>query len=345
MMVIHTWKTIFKYRNLIYGLAAIWIVLYHIHLKYPLGVPVLSPLLKLGNMGVDIFLLLSAVGLSYSIEKNDTKTFYKNRLKRTFITYLLIAGPFILWKYFIAQSITLMTVPNFLSELSTLSYFWTKEGTYPFWYIPCILLFYALYPLLYRIYKKNKLYIVGLIIVSVIAEILLVLVGSPIITVTERTFSRIPIFLTGILLSDYVKKEKKISLPWVIVSFLVLAITMVIYPATNFYKYNVIIVRYLYGVMSVFLIIAGAFVMELIKKFKITDIFIKIFSVLGGISLEIYVVHVAIIRVLTHYNLHHLVHWSVYYAGILISAIILALGFSKLSNKIIRKHQEKRLRV
>lgn len=340
-----TWKSVFKYRNLIYGLAALWIVFFHIHEKYWLGIPIISNVINMGNMAVDIFLLMSAVGLSYSIEKNDTKTFYKNRLKRTFITYLLIAGPFIVWKYFISQAMTPMTIPNFALELSTLSYFWTKEGTYPFWYIPCILLFYALYPLLYRIYKKNKFYIVGLIIVSVIAEILLVLVGSPIITVTERTFSRIPIFLTGILLSDYVKKEKKISLPWVIVSFLVLAITMVIYPATNFYKYNVIIVRYLYGVMSVFLIIAGAFVMELIKKFKITDIFIKIFSVLGGISLEIYVVHVAIIRVLTHYNLHQRTRWSIYYIGIILAAVILAFGFSKLSNKIILKHKEERPRA
>lgn len=333
-----TWKTAFKYRNLIYGLAAIWIVFFHIHEKYWLGIPIVSNIINCGNMGVDVFLLLSAVGLSYSIEKNDTKTFYKNRLKRTFVTYLLIAGPFIVWKYFISQSITPMTVPNFALELSTLSYFWTKEGMYPFWYVPCILFFYALYPVLYRLYKKNKLNIVGLIVLSIITEILLVYINSPVITVTERTFSRIPIFLVGILLSDYVKKEKKISLPWVIASFVILAVTMVIYPVTNLYKYHVIIVRYLYGIMAIALIVAGAFIMELIKRFKATDVFIKIFSFFGAISLEIYIVHVAIIRVLTHYNLHHLTHWSIYYAGILVAAIILAFGFSKLSNKIINKH-------
>lgn len=333
-----TWKTVFNYRNLIYGLAAVWIVIYHIHNRYYLGIPVISSVINLGNMGVDIFLLLSAVGLSYSIEKNDTKTFYKNRLKRTFVTYLFIAGPFIVWKYFIAQSITTMTVPNFALELSTLSYFWTKEGTYPFWYVPCILLFYALYPVLYRFYKKNKLYIVGIIVLSIITEVLLVLINSPIITVTERTFSRIPIFLTGILLSDCVKKEKKIALPWVIVSFVILAVTMVVYPVTNLYRIHTVLVRYCYGIMAIALIIFGAFIMELIKKFKATDIFIKIFSFFGAISLEIYIVHVAIIRVLTNYNLHHFTHWSIYYIGILVAASILAFGFSKLSNKILNKH-------
>ena len=333
-----TWKTVFKYRNLIYGLAAIWIVFYHVHTKYKLGIPVISPIINMGKMGVDVFLLLSAVGLSYSIEKNDTKTFYKNRLKRTFVTYLLIAGPFIVWKYFISQSITPMTVPNFALELSTLSYFWTKEGTYPFWYVPCILFFYALYPVLYRLYKKNKLYIAGLIVLSIITEILLVLINSPIITVTERTFSRIPIFLVGILLSDCVKREKKITTPWVIASFVILAVTMVIYPVTNLYRIHTVLVRYCYGIMAIALIIFGAFIIELIKKFKATDVFIKTFSFFGAISLEIYIVHVAIIRVLTHYNLHHLTHWSIYYAGILVAAIILAFGFSKLSNKIINKH-------
>jgi len=333
-----TWKTVFKYRNLIYGLAAIWIVFYHIHQKYWLDIPYVSRIINMGNMGVDVFLLLSAIGLSYSMEKNDTKTFYKNRLKRTFLTYLLIAGPFIVWKYFISQMITPMTARNFLLELSTLSYFWTKEGIYPFWYIPCMLLFYALYPLLYRLYKKNKFYIVGLIFISVIAEILLVLVNSPIITVTERTFSRMPIFLVGILLSDYVKKEKRISMTWIIASFVILAITMILYPVTNLYKYHVIFVRYIYGIMAVALIISGTFMMELIKKFKITDIFIKIFSFFGTISLEIYIVHVAIIRIMTHYELHYFAHWAIYYFGILFGAIILALGFSKISNKILNKN-------
>ena len=333
-----TWKTIFKYRNLIYGLAALWIVFFHIHEKYWLGIPIISNVINMGNMGVDVFLLLSAIGLSYSIEKNDTKTFYKNRLKRTFITYLFIAGPFIVWKYFISQAITAMTVPNFALELSTLSYFWTKEGTYPFWYVPCILLFYALYPVLYKLYKKNKLYIICLIAVSIIAEVLLVLINSPVITVTERTFSRIPIFLTGILFSDYVKKEKKIALPWVIVSFVILAVTMVIYPVTNLYRIHAVLVRYCYGIMAIALIIFGAFIMELIKKFKVTDIFIKVFSFFGAISLEIYIVHVAVIRVLTNYNLHHSTHCSIYYIGILVSASILAFGFSKLSNKILNKH-------
>ncbi len=332
------WKTVFKYRNLIYGLAAIWIVFYHIHTKYNLGIPVISPILNLGNMAVDVFLLLSAVGLSYSIEKNDTKTFYKNRLKRTFITYLLIAGPFIVWKYFVSLELSPMTAPNFLLEMSTLSYFWTKEGTYPFWYVPCILLFYALYPVLYRLYKKNKFYIVGLIVISVIVEVVLVIINSPVITTTERTFSRIPIFLVGILLSDFVKKEKRISTPWVIVSFLVLFVTMVICPATKFYRIHTILVRYLYGVMSICLIIAVAFTMESIKKFKATDVVIKVFSFFGGISLEIYITHVAIIRILTHYNLHHMTYWSIYYAGIIVSSVILAFGFSKISNKILNKH-------
>ena len=332
-----TWKTIFKYRNLIYGLVAIWIVLYHIHQKYWLGIPLISPIINMGNMGVDVFLLLSAVGLSYSIEKNDIKTFYKNRLKRTFLTYLLIAGPFIVWKYFISQAITPMTVPNFALELSTLSYFWTKEGVFPVWYIPCILLFYALYPALYKLYRKNKFYIVGLILVAIILELFLLEIKSPIIKVTERTFSRIPIFLAGILISDCVKKEKKIAIPWVLLSFSVVIYTMVLFPINNLYKYgaNTVHIRYCYGVMAIALLIAGAYFMELVNKFKVTNIFVKAFSFLGAISLEIYLVHIVIMRLLTHYGLQHQTHWSVYYAGVTAAGIIIGLGFNKLLNFIV----------
>lgn len=334
-----TWKTVFKYRNVIYGLAAIWIVFYHIHKRYTLSIPVVSPVISLGNMGVDIFLLLSAIGLSFSIEKNTISIFYKNRLKRTFLTYLLIAGPFIVWKYFFVQDITAMTIPDFLAELSTLSYFWTKEGTFPFWYVPCILLFYALYPVLYKLYRKNKLYIVGLIVISIITELVLLFVKSTVITTTERTFSRIPIFLGGIMLSDLVKNEKKVGTPYVIASFIIVVVTMVIFPITRLHSFGVhiIFIRYFYGVMAICLIVSIAYVLECIKNFKSTEKFTKNCSFFGGISLEIYLVHVAIIRTLTICNLQHLVHWSYYYVGVLTGAIVLAFGFSKLSNNILNK--------
>lgn len=334
-----TWKTVFKYRNTIYGLSAIWIVFYHIHQRYTLGIPVASPVISLGNMGVDIFLLLSAIGLSFSVERNTVVTFYENRLKRTYLTYLLIAGPFIFWKYFFVQDITSMTVPGFFAELSTVSYFWTKEGTFPFWYVPCILLFYALYPVLYKLYKKNKLYIVGLIVVSIITEIVLLSAKSTVITTTERTFSRIPIFLIGILLSDFVKNEKGIGMPYVIASTVLVVITMIIFPITQLKSLGVhtIFIRYFYGIMAICLIVSIAYVLECIKNFSVTEKFTKICSFFGGISLEIYLVHVAIIRTLTICNLQHLVHWCYYYVGVLISAIVLAFCFSKLSNNILNK--------
>ncbi len=330
-----TWKTVFSYRNLIYGLAAMWILIYHIHQKYWLAIPYVSKIIDMGNMGVDVFLLLSGISLSFSIEKNDLKTFYKNRIKRTYVTYLLIAGPFIAWKYFIAQNITSATVPKFLLELCGISYFWTKEGTYPVWYVPCIMMFYAFYPLVYKLYKKNKFYVVGIIVISIVSEIYLDYINSPIIDVTERTFSRIPIFLVGIIISDWVKQNKKIKIPWVILSFVFLIFTLIIYPVNSLKYFSWIYVRYAYGAVAIALTIFCAFVMELIKKFKAIDVFIRIFSWFGGISLEIYLVHLLLIRVLNHYNLHYLAHSLVYYIGVSAFGIIVGFGFNKLTNFIL----------
>ena len=67
-----------KYRNHIYGISALWIVAFHIyHMIYAPLVSGISIVLQTGNMGVDVFLFLSAIGLSYSVEKNNLSTFYK----------------------------------------------------------------------------------------------------------------------------------------------------------------------------------------------------------------------------------------------------------------------------
>ena len=56
------WKDVMKYREFLFGLAAVWIVFFHI--RAMVGVPregVLRGFLSLGNIGVDIFMFLSAV--------------------------------------------------------------------------------------------------------------------------------------------------------------------------------------------------------------------------------------------------------------------------------------------
>lgn len=331
-----TWKTISKYRNHIYGFAAVWIVLYHLFTKfYWPQIPVFSQFLKVGNMGVDIFLFLSAVSLGFSIEKNTTKEFYKNRFKRVLVTYLLIAGPFMVWKYFIAGSITVKTVVDFLAELSMLSYFWTKEGVFPVWYVPCIMFFYLVYPLLYKLKKKNRLYIVAIMVIAIIGEIILKKINSPVYIFTERTMSRIPIFLVGILCTDLVKNAKPVKKSTFI--FIMLA-GVAGFVLTGWFSKQIDLVyeRYLYAPMSIAFIMGFGYTAQKLENTKFQKGVGKILTFCGGISLEIYLMHVCTIRILSSYNALNLAHHIYYYVGVLVFSLVASFGFSKVTKLIIK---------
>lgn len=332
-----TWKTVMSYRNVAYGLASIWIVLYHLEGYRYVEIPVITKIFYMGNVPVDIFLFLSAIGLSYSIEKNGLKQFYKNRFNRILIVYFLTITPFEIWKWFISMDITAVTVPNFLFELSTLSYFFNEEGLFPVWYIPCILLFYMCFPFLYRIYRKNKWYIIILICFFVCTTVILIETDSVIIRNIERTFARIPIFLFGIFVSDYVKNDKRINNMWILGAFLVVIITMFIYPVTNALKVyrHMVYIKYIYGAIGISILIVEAFILEKIKKYKIVEFFLKIFAFLGALSLEIYLIHSALNRFLGYYNTFAYGHFLIHYIGVLGYSIFTAYFLSKVSKRTL----------
>ena len=90
-------EDIIKKENRFYwmGWAIIMIILCHIqYVCYDdtLLMKILRLLFKKGEFGVDIFLFLSIIGLSNSIEKNNLKRFYCNRIKRLFPMYLIFLG-------------------------------------------------------------------------------------------------------------------------------------------------------------------------------------------------------------------------------------------------------------
>lgn len=82
------WGDLSKYRNQLYGLSMIWIVIFHVYETFfdKLNFNWISSIIfNSGNIGVDIFLFLSGISMRYSMKKyNDlNKTnlldFYKRR--------------------------------------------------------------------------------------------------------------------------------------------------------------------------------------------------------------------------------------------------------------------------
>lgn len=139
-------KNILEYRSPIYGLMAIWIMLFHIHGHGGIGMPhclsFLSPIVARGNMGVDVFLFLSGYCLVGSYEKSTIGQFYKKRIVRLLIPYLLIATPFYIWK-------ACATGSNVVLDLTGISYW--MYGMQWTWFVNAILLCYVLFPLFHKI--------------------------------------------------------------------------------------------------------------------------------------------------------------------------------------------------
>ncbi len=288
-----TWKDAMKYRYEIFGVAAIWILFFHIReriggsLFFPLKI--IFMVVSKGNIGVDIFLFLSAIGLCASIQKNRISDFYTNRLKRVLIPYLIISIPYFVWFNFFHTSNGFV---SFLGDVTTVNY-WLR-GDHPIWYVAFIMIMYALFPLIYRLDVKTRhISTVCLTVMSVVCEYLLYRADSWLYNNAERALSRVPIFLVGILIAPRVLRGAKIALWKVALACIVgggLFVLICIKPL------DIVLTRYIYGVISICAVILYGFVRNLID----IKILARMLAWLGGISFEIYVVHVLIVRVIRY---------------------------------------------
>lgn len=69
-----------KYRSELMGLSILWVVLFHSSID--LNFFPFSEIKSIGYGGVDIFLLVSGIGIYKSLEKNSISRFIKNRAKK-----------------------------------------------------------------------------------------------------------------------------------------------------------------------------------------------------------------------------------------------------------------------
>lgn len=124
-----------RYRQELMGLAMLMVVFHH--LTIPQCGSVMDFLHSNGGFGVDIFLLLSGMGLYYSTRKGlNLRTFLYIRLVRIFPLYILVVVSVALIK---GQGVV-----DILYMASTLGY-WLGKPCYD-WFIPTIVVLYMLYP-------------------------------------------------------------------------------------------------------------------------------------------------------------------------------------------------------
>lgn len=151
-----------KYRSSLMGIAMLSVFLFH-----SMGDWMPTMILNIaanGAIGVDVFLFLSAIGLTYSITKNPCITdFYKRRVLRIIPTYWFIMTCVYMFVFMLTfahiMPVNYYRIPRsfweFIQAYTTIGY-WIRDGLFYLWYIPAILLLYILFPFVHKLFVVSK---------------------------------------------------------------------------------------------------------------------------------------------------------------------------------------------
>lgn len=199
-----------KYRNAIMGIAALWVLFFHAWIPI---MPASTPdnfnifgfteryLKSIGYCGVDIFLLISGLGLTFAIKKGSLLRFYYRRLRRIILPPLVVT--LILWRIFD------WTTLEVFQNISGYNFFF-KDTTCFLWFIPAIVTLYLLFPLYYKVFEKagNKLiFTAGAIALWLVVSLLLLKIMRPDL---YGFTNRIPVFIIGVLFGHITQNKKEI---------------------------------------------------------------------------------------------------------------------------------------
>ncbi len=278
------------------GFAALWIFVFHVWILMFGGVPVLGRIEAIvkyvGFCGVDIFFFLSGGGLIFSISKHTVQGFYRRRLERIAIPFLIVAVCYAIYQKW--------DVLLFLSQISGVHFY--AKTIYGFlWYVPAIITFYLLFPVYYFLFsrsKKRTLFTLAVLAFWFTASILLKNV------MREDLYgftNRIPIFLIGVLCGQRVKDQNDALPRWFPALMLAaLAAGVVLSYLTNVLKIEILFPASNAAFPNILLTLSIVFLVPWVgKKILRRDIpaITKFFGFFGAMSFEFYCTQELILRV------------------------------------------------
>lgn len=161
---------------------------------------------RYGYFGVDVFMMLSGFGLCRSYESNGLSVFYKRRLTRLLPLYWTTVTAIVALKYALIPG-TEVSFLKYLANLTTLAYYGIGGGD-DNWFVAAILLFYILFPLMYKMVKKLGIW--SLLLACAMSFIAIIKIHPD--WRYDCLITRIPIFLQGIILYQYRDNTKQIAL-------------------------------------------------------------------------------------------------------------------------------------
>ena len=335
-----------KHRKPIMGFAAIYILVFHKYVcLFPQGnlfFQIEYGIKELGLSGVDIFLFLSGIGLTYSIGRTSMGTFYYKRIKRIIIPFVLIG---------IARGLfDRLSFMDILGNVSGIN-FWIRDVNSLLWFIPAIAVLYFVFPFYYKSFlrAKNKMVFTGIIIcswliLSMLLSRLLESIGrSDIYLFTNR----IPVFVLGILFG-WLSQHQSLrfgSSKWLMILLINIIGLYVGFQVLyqNWYLFVPITITFFPSILiAVSLTLILSYVFELLSLSKVGSFITNFFSIIGTVSLEFYCVQGAVDFVIKSFftNFPNVVVNILVFVTVFLAAYILyfiELGFWKIVEAPIRK--------
>lgn len=325
-------RLISEERGALMGLSIIWIMFFHSY--YAVGrFQIISNLKRHGNMGVDFFLFLSAIGLFYSLTaNNNVLKFYKKRILRILPATVICLLPWLVYLSYTGRNITTF---RFLLDITSLG-FWI-DGYNRAWYIALTLLLYLFYPLIFRLIKpdderSNIRTALIIIVVDILINVVLQKMVPDWYGPVELAMTRVPVFIAGSFLAPYVCKKKEISN----LTLLLLAeIAMLFYwllSKQGIYQYSMN--RYVYMWITICSMPVLAVILNRIRNSAVH----RFLTWIGKYTLEIYLIHEQLLTVMYQEITAEIAHKNfIFNTGAIILSVILAVVVHKSLSPIIKK--------
>ncbi|MCM1078593.1 MAG: acyltransferase [Bacteroidales bacterium] len=303
------------------GVAMIIVVLFHVALPRS---DAFFGLRRMGNLGVDIFLFLSGMGLWFSWMKTTVsvapflkkwKDFYWRRLVRVYPAWLVAASLYYIPRFMAHEPHTMAQWIDLILDIAVNWNFWTRDEL-TFWYIPATMMLYvfaAPYMELIRKHPVCRWLVAGMMMWCVAVQYV-----TPIHTAVghiEIFWSRVPIFFLGINIAESVRRKETIegSAIWLVALLFVFSLaTCVWLEQYKHGRFPLFLERMLYIPLAVTMILL------LNKLFCHTPQWLKRGAAfIGTISLEMYLIHVEF--VMRPVERYHLGYWRTFFIVMAIS--------------------------
>ncbi len=241
---------------------------------------------------VDVFMIISGLGMYYSFRRDSRiRRFYSKRLVKLIPVYVLVGTlSWMHWDILKGHG----GLPQLIKDFTFQTMVTDKQ--YRFWFIPAILCCYLLVPVVYRglhLLKNRTLSWILMEILIFAAFAGLRAVIPEIYGNITIALERFPVFVTGMYFGERCYEKKGMN-PRIAV-LIALAASL----GQQFVRTQTgVIPKRLYypsaNVQGIFLIIAAVMIMEVGRRWKAIGLIQKSLRVIGGATLEIYLLHMSI---------------------------------------------------